>query len=84
MAPTGVELPPPLDSVSEGSGSVVVDEASVVDDPDSELEAIVDEVSSETNVVENVRPFWLVYVNSTSWSLVTVAVAHLKPTTPEG
>lgn len=85
MAPTGVELPPPPpESDSVGSASEVVDEGSSVDEPGSELEGIVDEVSSETIVVEKLRPFWLVYVNSTSWAAVTDAVAHLKPTTPEG
>jgi hypothetical protein len=56
IAPTGVELPPPPESDSVGSASEVVDEGSSVDDPDSELEAIVDEVSSETIVVEKLRP----------------------------
>jgi hypothetical protein len=57
IAPTGVELPPLPESDSVGSASEVVDEGSSVDDPDSELEAIVDEVSSETIVVEKLRPF---------------------------
>jgi hypothetical protein len=57
MAPTGVELPPPPESDSVGSASEVVDEGSSVDDdPGSELEGIDDVVSSETIVVEKLRP----------------------------